>query len=61
VDEVVPLVEAALAAGPDVDIDLVTVPEPRHAYERGTLIVTAEGDAFGDLPPAEYPQQHRAG
>jgi hypothetical protein len=60
VDEVVPLVEAALAAGPDVDIDLVTVPEPRNAYEPGTLVVTAEGDAFGDLPPAEYPQQHRA-
>ena len=60
VDAVVPLVEAALAAGPDVDVDLDVVEDPLHGYGPGTLLVTAPNDAFGDLPAADFPLQHAA-
>jgi hypothetical protein len=60
VEAVVPLVQTAIAAGPDVDIDLVTADDPELAYEPGTLLVTVEGDAFGELAGDDYPHQHRA-
>jgi hypothetical protein len=60
VDEVVPLIEAALAAGPDVDIDLVAIDDLFDANEPGTLLITAEGDAFGPMPADGYPHQHPA-
>jgi hypothetical protein len=58
VDGVVPLIEAALAAGPDIDIDLVVHDDPRAAWEPGTLLVTAGGDGFGELPAEAYSHQH---
>jgi glycosyltransferase involved in cell wall biosynthesis len=60
VEEIVPLIEAALAAGPDVDIDLIARDDPRDASAPGTLLVTAPGDCFGALPQDQYPHQHRA-
>jgi hypothetical protein len=59
-EEVVPLIEAALEAGPDVDIDLTVADPPLSACEPGALLVVADGDAFGTLAPDEYPLQHRA-
>jgi hypothetical protein len=59
-DEVVPLIEAALEAGPDVDIDLTIADEPLSAYEAGALLVVTDGDAFGPLTLDEYAIQHRA-
>jgi hypothetical protein len=61
VDETVPLIEAALAAGPDVDVDLTVADDPRSAFQPGTLLVVADGDGFGPLPHDDYPLQHRAG
>jgi glycosyltransferase involved in cell wall biosynthesis len=60
VDDVVPLVETALDSGADVDIDLVTLDDPLAAAMPGTLLVLVAGDAFGELPGAEYPHQHLA-
>jgi hypothetical protein len=60
VDAVVPLIEEALAAGADVDIDLIVHEQPRSANDPGSLLVTVDGDGFGDLPLGDYPHQHRA-
>jgi hypothetical protein len=57
-DEVAPLIEAALAAGPDVDIDLNVADDPLATYGPGTLLVRADADGFGRLEPHEYPLQH---
>ena len=46
VDEAVPLIEAALAAGEDVDIDLVRAEHPEQAAPDG-LLVRVPGDRFG--------------
>jgi hypothetical protein len=59
-DETVPLIEAALANGPDVDIDLMLADEPLSVAAPGTLLVTTAGDGFGDLPAHAYPHQHSA-
>ena len=59
-EDVVPLIEAALAAGPDMDIDLAAHDDPRTAIDPGTLVVTLEGDGFGHLPEDRFPVQHRA-
>jgi hypothetical protein len=59
VDAVVPLIEEALAAGADVDIDLTVHENPRSASDPGALLVTAGGDGFGELPLGDYPHQHR--
>jgi hypothetical protein len=59
VDELVPLIEAALASGPDVDIDLVVHEDPLSANDPGTLLVRADGDAFGSLSEDEFPLQLR--
>jgi hypothetical protein len=61
VDDVVPLIEAALAAGADIDIDLVVHDDPADAHAPGTLLVTADGDGFGELPADAYPHQHPVG
>ncbi|MEA2466164.1 MAG: hypothetical protein QOJ57_290, partial [Thermoleophilaceae bacterium] len=60
-DAVVPLIEAALAAGPDVDVDLTVADDPRSLHQPGTLLVVADGDGFGPLPHDDFPHQHRAG
>ncbi len=57
-DGLVPLIEAALEAGPELDVDLVPAEDPRHAYAPGTLVVRVDGDRFGALPPDDYPLQH---
>jgi hypothetical protein len=60
-DHAVPLIEAALEVGADIDIDLVVADDPLAGYQPGTLLVVSEGDALGELPAERYPHQHRAG
>jgi hypothetical protein len=51
VDEAVPLIEAALADGPDVDIDLVPCADPATLLQPGWMAVAPEGRAWAAGAP----------